>query len=384
MTTEDFLDIAPYDNDMYHPKIASLIKEPGFRNVLTAIMPGLDYQAFTKNLLKIENRDDFQKIIMLPFLEQLEKGTTAGVTMSGVENYDRNCSYTVITNHRDIVLDASFLNLGFIRAGVPTTEIAIGDNLLIYDWITDLVRLNKSFIVRRNLKLRQAFEAAKHLSAYIHFAITQKKQSIWIAQREGRCKDSNDRTQESLIKMLGLAGGGSLRQNIEETNLMPTSITYEYDPNDYLKAREFLFRRRDPDFKKSKRDDLFSMETGIKGYKGKVHFAVGQCITPALKALPQDISNADFVKHVCSLIDNAIHSAYRFFPINYISFDLLEGKNRFADKYTETERNNVLQYVDKQVHRVDAKDITEEEYAFMRNAILEMYANPLRNHLNIE
>lgn len=202
MNIENFKDISPYENSEVASKLAQLVKEPGFEHAVRFVMPNVDYPTFSAQLATIDNKEDFQKKIMYPFLVWLEKNTTSGVSISGIENYEPGTSYTFITNHRDIVLDASFLNLNLINHNLPTTEIAIGDNLLIYDWIDDLVRLNKSFIVRRNLKLTKALEAAKHLSAYIHFAILHKHESIWIAQREGRAKDSNDLTQESLIKML--------------------------------------------------------------------------------------------------------------------------------------------------------------------------------------
>lgn len=381
MTLEDFKDIAPYDNEMFQPKLSELVKEDGFRKVITSIMPGVDYQTFVARLLRINNKEDFQRQIMLPFLEQLERNTTSGITISGTEHYAEDTAYTVITNHRDIVLDVSFLNLCFLHAGKQTTEVAIGDNLLIYDWINDLVRLNKSFIVRRSLKMRQAYEAAKHLSAYIHFAISQKKQSVWIAQREGRTKDSNDLTQESLIKMLGLAGGDCLRKNIEAVNLLPTSISYEFDPNDYLKAREFLLRRRDPEYKKTQRDDLSSMETGIMGYKGHIHYAVTECITPQLQALPQDISTPDLLSAVCEIVNKAIHLGYKIYPINYISYDVLEGTGRFADKYTQADKDSIMKYIENQISKIDVPDITPEEYDYVKTLILNMYANPLRNQI---
>ena len=175
------------------------------------------------------------------------------------------------------IFDASFLNLCFIRENLPITQVAIGNNLLIFDWITDLVKLNRSFIVKRDTGVREALEAARHLSAYIHHVITEMNESVWIAQREGRAKDSNDRTQESVVKMLSLGGPADSKTNLMELNIMPVSISYEYDPNDYLKVREFLLRRRNPDFKKSQRDDLFSMETGILRHKGRVHFHIGCC-----------------------------------------------------------------------------------------------------------
>lgn len=224
---------------------------------------------------------------MFPFLEMLAKTTTSGISLGGIKHLNQAMNYTFITNHRDIVLDASFLNLAFLRRDLPTSEVAIGDNLLIFPWISDLVRLNKSFIVKRNTGLREGLLAAKKLSAYIHHCLLEKKESVWIAQREGRAKDSSDHTQESLVKMLALAGQGTFMERLKEINLMPVAISYEYDPNDYLKAREFLMRRRNPDFRKSQRDDLFSMETGLLQFKGKVHFQ----LTPRINSKLDQIGN---------------------------------------------------------------------------------------------
>ena len=270
----DFKEIAPYDDSEFKEKMAQLVKEPGFEHAVRYVMPDIDYPAFVDQLLCVPDKTTFQIDIMGPFLELLAKKTTAGIDASNIDRIAPDSRYTFITNHRDIVLDASFLNLIFIRNNIRTSEVAIGNNLLIFDWITDLVKINKSFIVKRNLRLTQALQAARQLSAYIHYAINDKKESVWIAQREGRAKDSNDVTQESLVKMLALAGDGSIIDNLKQINLCPVSISYEYDPNDYLKAREFLLKSKDPDFKKSQRDDLFSMETGLLQFKGRVHFGI--------------------------------------------------------------------------------------------------------------
>ena len=248
------------------------------------VLPDVNYPEFVDELLRVNDQHDFQYKVMGPFLEMLVKTTTSGLSCDGLENIRPDRSYTFITNHRDIVLDASFLNLCFIRNRMPITQVAIGNNLLIYDWITDLVKLNRSFIVKRDTRMVEALEAARHLSAYIHYAINERHESVWIAQREGRAKDSNDLTQESLIKMIGLAPGESPKENILGASLLPVSISYEFDPNDYLKAREFLLKRRDPNYKKSQRDDLFSMETGILNYKGRVHMRIGNCINSELES----------------------------------------------------------------------------------------------------
>ncbi len=269
----------------------------------------------------------------------------------------------------------------FLRKGLPTSEVAIGNNLLIFDWISDLVRLNKSFIVKRNTGLREGLEAAKKLSAYIHHTIIEKRESIWIAQREGRAKDSSDHTQESLVKMLALGGEGSFMERLKEINLMPVSISYEYDPNDYLKAREFMLRRRDPNFKKSQRDDLFSMETGLLQFKGKVHFQLTPRINTKLDQLGDFKDNNTAAKYVGCLVDQAIHRSYEIFTINYVAYDMLHKTTRFSSKYTEEQKRETLDYFNRQLAKVDVADLKEEERDYMMEMMLYMYANPLKNKL---
>ena len=213
-------------------------------------------------------------------------------------------------------------------------------------------------------------------------AITEKCQSVWIAQREGRAKDSNDVTQESLLKMLGqLSGEGTLLENIMVLNIAPVSITYEYDPNDYLKAREFLLRRRDPEFHKSQRDDLLSMETGMLGYKGRVHYTFNNCINTEIAKL-SDITDRNEVLHgIREAIDRAIHAGYEIYKINYIAYDQLNETDRFADRYSFDDIVDFDNYISAQLDKVDVDDITEEEDMFMREMMLQMYANPLANKL---
>lgn len=385
MIKEEFKDIAPIDDADFDEKMQSLVNEPGFEHAVRYMMPTADYDKMKADMLSVHNKEEFQLKIMYPFLEMLASRFTDGVTSSGISNIKG--VGTFITNHRDIVLDASFLNLCLIRAKIPTSEIAIGNNLLIYEWIEDLVKLNKSFIVKRNLEMRQALEAAKQLSAYIHYCIQEKNQSVWIAQREGRSKDSSDHTQESLIKMMALAGDGDMLQNVMEVKLMPTAISYEYDPNDYLKAREFLLRSKDPDFKKSQRDDLFSMETGLVGNKGRVHFSIGECINPQLERLTDITDKNELVRAICAVIDNTIHAGFHIYPINYIAYDRLNGTDEFSHFYTNEDVKKVDEYVEGQLAKV-AKElpdpVSDEDYRFMIEKMWTMYANPLKNKLTVE
>ncbi len=379
-TTENFDDIRPYDDHQFREKIENLVHEPGFEHAVRYVMPDIDYNEFVQRLLSVQTQDDFQLKVMGPFLEMLVKKTTDGLSVDGLENYDPSRCHTFITNHRDIVLDASFLNLCFIRNGLPITQVAIGNNLLIFDWITDLVKLNRSFIVKRDTGVREALDAARHLSAYIHHTITELHESVWIAQREGRAKDSNDLTQESVVKMLALAGNGDSCDNLLEINLVPVSISYEYDPNDYLKVREFLLRRRDPEYRKTQRDDLFSMETGLLSHKGRVHFRVGRCINEELESMHPDSRQA-LARATCDIIDRAIHIGYRIFPCNYIAYDEIEGTDRYSGNYTASDMETFDRYIDSQLAKVDVPDITPEEKEFMRRTMLTMYSNPLRNQL---
>lgn len=378
---EQFRDIAPYTNAEFKQKMAQLIEEPGFEHAIRYVMPDVDYEAFVNQLLGVETQDEFQRKVMGQFLEFLVKTTTSGLTVDGLDNCAPDTAYTFITNHRDIVLDASFLNLCFIRHNRPLTQVAIGNNLLIYEWISDLVKLNRSFIVKRDVKALQALEAAKQLSSYIHYTIKELHESVWIAQREGRAKDSNDRTQESLIKMLSLGGKGSVRENIMGVNLLPVAISYEFDPNDYLKVKEFLLKRRDPNFKKSQRDDLFSMETGLLSQKGRIHFRIGECINPQLEAYDGPDDRNHVVKFTTEAIDREIHKGYYLYPCNYIAYDEINYTKQYASHYTESDITAFEEYIRGQLERVDVPDITPEEHCFMRQMILTMYANPVKNQL---
>lgn len=381
MTPEEFQDIAPYDDQLFSAKLSALVKEPGFEHAVRYVMPDVNYKEFCDKLIQVKSQTEFQSEVMRPFLEMLVMKTTAGVFGRGFEKLEKDRAVTFMTNHRDIVLDASFLNLCLLRSGLSTCEIAIGNNLLIYSWIEDLVKLNKSFIVKRNLRLTKALEAARQLSAYMHYCIDVKHESTWIAQREGRAKDSNDITQESLVKMLALAGGGSAVENIMALNITPTSISYEFDPCDYLKATEYLNRRRDPEFHKSEHDDLLSMETGILGYKGRVYFTVGECINDSLAALSPDLDRQELFHSIAAIIDTQIHGGYYLFPCNYIAYDYLEKSNRFRDRYTDDDLNRFNCYLDGQLDKVKLPDVTTEEREYMKSMMLGMYAYPLHNYL---
>ncbi len=377
----DLVEIAPISDKDFHNAMSIMVEEPEFQQVVSYVLPQYKYSQLKRVLLGLNSKRELQLKVMKPFIEGLLARTTDGLTTTGLDHLDRETPYTYITNHRDIVLDSAQLGYALLREGMEACEIAIGNNLLIYDWINKLVRLNKCFIVKRNLGRIQTLTAAIQLSKYIHWAIGEKHTSVWISQREGRCKDSNDRTQESLVKMLAYGNREvSLVESIRQLNIAPIAISYEYDPNDYLKAKEFLMKSKDPNWRKSPGDDLLSMQTGITGRKGEVHYAFTPCINDELDKIPEDLDRFLTVTRICAIIDHAIHSNYRIFKPNYIAHDLLFDDHRFENEYSPEDLDAFKEYLSSQIDKVDIK-LSEFDRYYMLSKMLQMYSNPLTNRL---
>lgn len=374
----EFDEIRPYTPEELPEVFNELLADPSFQSVVAEIMPGIPLEVLDAQLRQCKTNLDVQKTFFHKLLHGIMDKYSDGFDMDTASLPDKIRNYTFISNHRDIVLDPGFLSVGLIDNQFPTTvEIAIGDNLLIYPWIKKLVRVNKSFIVQRALSMRQMLESSARMSRYIHFAVTEKKENIWIAQREGRAKDSNDRTQDSVLKMLAMGGSGDVVDRLKELNIVPTALSYEYDPCDFLKAKEMQLKRDVEGFKKSQQDDLVNMQTGIFGYKGRVHFQTAACINDELEAL-RGLPKTEVFTRVSELIDRHIHASYRLYPGNYVAYDWLNGESRMADRYTPEEKAKFEAYVQK---KLDLIDLPDKDEAFLRKCILTMYANPVVNHL---
>lgn len=374
----EFDEIRPYTPEELPEVFNELLADPSFQSVVAEIMPGIPLEVLGAQLRQCKTNLDVQKTFFHKLLHGIMDKYSDGFDMDTASLPDKTRNYTFISNHRDIVLDPGFLSVGLIDNQFPTTvEIAIGDNLLIYPWIKKLVRVNKSFIVQRALSMRQMLESSARMSRYIHFAVTEKKENIWIAQREGRAKDSNDRTQDSVLKMLAMGGSGDVVDRLKELNIVPTALSYEYDPCDFLKAKEMQLKRDVEGFKKSQQDDLVNMQTGIFGYKGRVHFQTAACINDELEAL-RGLPKTEVFTRVSELIDRHIHASYRLYPGNYVAYDWLNGESRMADRYMPEEKAKFEAYVQK---KLDLIDLPDKDEAFLRKCILTMYANPVVNHL---
>lgn len=381
MVSNKFDEIRPLNNEEVKDAVESLVANPEFKHAVKYIMPDINWDEFVQLMRSFDTKEAFKSMVARMAVTAIAKKSTFSLDISGRSRLTPGSSYTFISNHRDIVLDASFLNLMLYQVGYGMTQVAIGDNLLIRPWIETLVRLNNSVIVKRGVSGRQMLEASATLSAYIHHTIKETKESIWIAQREGRAKDSDDRTQASVLKMLNMGGDKDFLSNIMELNIAPVSITYEYDPCDYLKAKEFQQKRDNADFTKSPHDDLLSMETGILGNHGRVHFTLGTPINKTLATLDKDMDKTALINKIASIIDREIFLHYRFYPGNYVAYDWLTGTRQFAGAYSAKDKEFFEEYIRKQLDKIELPDKDE---TFLRTKLLEMYANPLKNQLSVQ
>lgn len=378
MNPTAFDDIRPYHDEELPAVYEELIADPAFQKAVSSIMPGVPFEAIAQKMRSCRTKLEFQKAFCYGLLWNIVKECASGLTIDHSALPDKEKPYTYISNHRDIILDSGFLSILLLDLDMSTVEIAIGDNLLIYPWIKKVVRINKSFIVQRALTMRQMLEASALMSNYMHYTIRDKKQSIWIAQREGRAKDSNDRTQDSVLKMLAMGGEGSVLERLAEMNIAPLSLSYEYDPCDYLKAQEFQLKRDVEGYKKSTQDDLLNMKTGLFGFKGRVHFQVAELINDDLLKLDASLPKTELFACVSALIDRKIHANYRLYPGNYVACDLLDGTTTFAGNYSAEEKQTFEDYIAGQLDKIS---ILNKDVEFLREKLLVMYANPVINYL---
>ena len=380
MDITEFDEIRPYNDEELPAVFEELIADPAFQEVVAGVIPNVPFEMLAGKMRTCKSKLEFQKTFCYGLLWNLAKECTDGISLDHTALPDKSKAYTYMSNHRDIILDSGFLSVLLVDQGMDTVEIAIGDNLLVYPWIKKFVRVNKSFIVQRALTMRQMLESSARMSRYMHYTIGVKNQSIWIAQREGRAKDSNDRTQDSVLKMLAIAGEGDVIERLQEMNIAPLTISYEYDPCDFLKAQEFQLKRDVEGYKKTMQDDLNNMKTGLFGYKGKVHFQTAPCINDALAGIDRRLPKPELFARISTLIDERIHSNYRLYPGNYVAYDLLNERTGFSSHYTQEEKQRFETYLEGQLAKID---IPNKDVPFLREKMLLMYANPLTNYLAV-
>ncbi|MCR9105556.1 MAG: 1-acyl-sn-glycerol-3-phosphate acyltransferase [Gammaproteobacteria bacterium] len=328
--TDPFADIRPYRDEEVAAVLSALLDNTEFLDALASYRLGklgsvaaALSRPVVRTLLRREVRDvtdiaSMQQVIK-GYMDRMIERSTAGFSVSGVEHLDPQQAYLFISNHRDIAMDPAFTNYALHQSGRGTVRIAIGDNLLTKPWVSDLMRLNKSFIVKRSVNgPRELLAASKQLSNYIRHSITAEHSHVWLAQREGRAKDGRDRTEPVIIKMLSMSRDKrtqTFAEHMRELHIVPVAIAYELDPCDALKANELCQLAATGTYEKGAQEDVASIARGISGNKGRVHVAFGS-------PLVQDFESAD---EVAAEIDRQIISAYRLHPTNLFAYEELSG-----------------------------------------------------------
>lgn len=371
-----FDDIRPYTDQEVNEKIQRLVEEPQFQQVMEQVNPDTPFKLIKMGMLRIHTIRDFQTKIIVPLLKKLISQSTQGVTSKGIEHLSADKRYLFVSTHRDIALDSALLDYILLEEGFDTVEIAIGDNLMVIPWVVDLVKLNKTFIVKRSLSKDQRAAGSLELSSYINHALKEKNESVWIAQKAGRSKDGNDRTNPSIIKMFSLAGDQeNIIENLKALNICPVSISYQYNPCDILIMPELMAKANGETYEKAPMEDLMQMGEGITGKKGKVEISFGKPINDDLDKLGEFKNINDLNAKIAKLIDVQIHTTYSLMESNYIAYDLINNSNGFADKYTAADKIEFQDYMESRLQKV------EGDSTFIHDVFLKMYAYPVKNSI---
>jgi Acyltransferase len=385
----DFREMRPYTDAELREAIQRMVQEPLLIKMMKWVYPGLRKAEILSMFEEIGSVQQFQEEISAPAVKVITQMTTSGVSFTNESDIEPNKAYLFISNHRDIILDSALLNVSLIERGIPTTEIAIGDNLLKMQLVRDIVRCNKNFIVSRDVNAKEMFYYSLRMSNYIRHTITEKNTSIWIAQREGRSKDGDDRTATGLLKMFTLSSDQHPEDGLKDLNLRPMCVSYEFDPCDLLKTNELLHIKLFGKYQKKSGEDFHSMVTGLTGHKGKVNICVGNPLDAAYERM-RSISNKNEKYRILSeAIDDEMHRIYYLWPNNYIAYDLLNGTKEFKDKYSNIQRIAFANYIRGHVLKLvlSRKKLglpSENLNSQAREILLQMYANPVINKRNLE
>ncbi|MCK9411018.1 MAG: 1-acyl-sn-glycerol-3-phosphate acyltransferase [Prolixibacteraceae bacterium] len=372
----NFDDIRPYRNDEFSTILSRLLNDPAFNNVLKNLYNDeVQLEQIKVGLRMTKSIEVFQDKFVVPLINRILAASSNGLTMNGLEELDKNTRYLFISNHRDIILDSALMNVEMHASGFRSTEIAIGSNLLIFPWINDLVRINRSFIVNRNIPVKEMLVSSRHLSSYIRQLITRGADSVWIAQREGRAKDGNDITQPALLKMLNMSNGNGFFEGFKELKIVPMAISYEIEPCGNEKVAELKKRQVDPNFQKTEKDDLMSMVSGLSNQKGRIHIQFGKQIDEeVLHHIAVEPGMNERLKLLAEQIDKEIYRNYRLFPNNYIAYDLYFKTKKYASQYSDGLKVSFIELTHQRLRLVN-EDIVDSMELW-----LKMYATPVFNY----
>ncbi len=367
-----FDSIRPFYDSEVNQALASIINHPMMKAMMHFTFPDKEPSYWEEKLLDTHSIRDFQAKFLYHSIQRIVKTTSEGLTTSGFEKLQQNTSYLFISNHRDIILDTSLLNVTLLDKGLVMTASAIGDNLVQKKFTHILSKLNRNFLIQRNHSPRELLQSSKLVSEYIQKLIFTENRSVWIAQREGRTKDGNDLTQQGVLKMLGMASEEeNLMDYFKKLKIVPVSISYEYDPTDALKIPRLVAEANQETYIKDRNEDFNNLLSGIMGQKKRIHIHIGDVLDSELSFIGTQFDNTNKqLQALAQVIDASIINGYKLWPTNYIAYDVLHNTHKYADFYTEKEKSLF-------VRRLDIK--INESNPIELEGFLNMYANPVIN-----
>jgi hypothetical protein len=369
----DFEDIRPYHDHEINPALKRIISEPAFNIILDFLFAGQDKNQIRQRLAETYSAYDFQHNFMHPLVYSIVGKTSKGLTCDGFEQLTPGTPYLFVANHRDIVLDSAILQVLLIDNSHPTSEITFGSNLMINQFIIDLGKVNRMFKVERGGSKIELLRNSQKLSAYMRYTITRKKNSIWIAQRPGRTKNGNDKTEVALLKMFNMSGHDNFKDSFQELNIVPLVISYEYEPCCAFKIKELLAISLHGTYQKKPDEDFQSIITGIISPKGRIHVSIGKPVNHYLDKIDEKDTINDKINSMAEMMDSEVYRHYKLWPSNYIAYDMAHDSHEYDGFYTSNEKDEFLKYKENEIRGIEGNSKAIEEL------FLGIYENPLIN-----
>lgn len=370
----DYASISPYTDEEAVEALRRVAQNPFLPIVSKFLFPDEPFYTLRRLLKSINSIDDFQQVVMSKMIMTVIQRSSSGFTFDGLENVPKDRKFLAVSNHRDIILDPAMIQWTLFYNDLPLTEICVGSNLLESNrMVSDLLRSNRMIKVIRGISARELYLSSKLLSSYIRDRITSGGSSVWIAQREGRTKNGLDKTEQGLLKMFDMSGKGSFEENFNELNILPMSISYEYESCDIRKARELLISRKQK-YVKKKHEDTHSIISGISQWKGGINLSIDKPITPEEVHEASILDKNDRYQALRKTLDERIIRNYKLWKTNFIAYDMLEGKGKYSDRYSKENVEEFEGYMAHKLGKVE-RSLNHDE---LKQIFLDIYANPVR------
>ncbi len=374
MTEFNFDDIRPFNEEEALNAIPRILDQPELKKILEYLFGEGQHTHLIEKGKAVKSVTEFQKNFMDVIVRKILDNTSDGISTSGFDLLLSGTPRLFIANHRDITLDSSILATLLVEKNLESCEFTWGDNLMVSPFVADFGRINRMIKVYREGKPREMLMNAQKLSAYIKKRVTEDGRSVWIAQRKGRTKDGNDKTDISVLKMISLSGKKSLLDNLLNLNITPISVSYEWEPCDSRKIKE-IYISKEKDYVKEQDEDLQSIIGGILNPKGHIHLGLGSSINNKLKEIDPGLSGNEILEYCTQFIDIEIYKNYRLWPNNFLAYDLLNKSQQFTNHYSDKTK--------KQLHERMTRAVAEKEgdKSEAEKLFLQLYAQPLINKL---